>query len=156
MCLPQYLPGDPTPSEHLGTFGDIFLTGRWCCGAGVPLDRGHGCCETAFIAQDPSLKWRVMWSEMSGVCLRNPGHRTCFICRVLIFWVSEHLFSSVAQSCPTLWPHESQHARPLCPSPTPEVHSDSCSSSLWCHPAIYIIYKEMLLIHKKEWNNAIT
>ena len=29
-------------------------------------------------------------------------------------------FSSVAQSCPTLRPHESQHARPPCPSPTPE------------------------------------
>ena len=29
---------------------------------------------------------------------------------------------SVAQSCPTLWPHELQHARPPCPSPTPGVH----------------------------------
>jgi len=38
-------------------------------------------------------------------------------------------FSSVAQSCPTLRPHESQHARPPCPSPTPGVHSDSCPSS---------------------------
>ena len=33
-------------------------------------------------------------------------------------------------------PHESQHARPPCPSPTPSVHSDSCPSSQWCHPAI--------------------
>ena len=33
-------------------------------------------------------------------------------------------------------PHESQHARPPCPSPTPGVHSDSCPSSQWCHPAI--------------------
>ena len=45
-------------------------------------------------------------------------------------------FSSVAQSCLTLQPHESQHARPLCPSPTPGVHSDSRPSSQWCHPAI--------------------
>ena len=30
----------------------------------------------------------------------------------------------------------SQHARPPCPSPTPGVHSDSCPSSQWCHPAI--------------------
>ena len=45
-------------------------------------------------------------------------------------------FSSVAQSCRTLRPHESQHARPPCPSPTPGVHSDSCPSSQWCHPAI--------------------
>ena len=32
--------------------------------------------------------------------------------------------------------HESQHARPLCPLPTPRVHSNSCTSSRWCHPAI--------------------
>ena len=36
----------------------------------------------------------------------------------------------------SLWPHESQHARPPRPSPTPGVHSDSCPSSQWCHPAI--------------------
>ena len=33
-------------------------------------------------------------------------------------------------------PHESQHARPPCPSPTPGVHSNSCPLSWWCHPAI--------------------
>ena len=32
-------------------------------------------------------------------------------------------------------PHESQHARPPCPSPTPGVHSDSRPLSQWCHPA---------------------
>ena len=36
----------------------------------------------------------------------------------------------------SLQPHESQHARPPCPSPTPRVHSDSCPSSQWCHSAI--------------------
>ena len=36
----------------------------------------------------------------------------------------------------SLWPHESQHARPPCPSPTPGVHSDSRPSSQWCHPDI--------------------
>ena len=36
----------------------------------------------------------------------------------------------------SLRPHELQHARPPCPSPTPGVHSDSCPSSQWCHPAI--------------------
>ena len=33
----------------------------------------------------------------------------------------------------SLWPDESQHARP---SPTPRIYSNSCSSSWWCHPAI--------------------
>ena len=36
----------------------------------------------------------------------------------------------------SLRPHELQHARPPCPSPPPRVHSDSCPSSQWCHPAI--------------------
>ena len=36
----------------------------------------------------------------------------------------------------SLQPHELQHARPPCPSPTPGVHSDSCPSSRWCYPAI--------------------
>ena len=36
----------------------------------------------------------------------------------------------------SLRPHESQHSRPPCPSPTPGVYSNSCPSSQWCHPAI--------------------
>ena len=36
----------------------------------------------------------------------------------------------------SLQPHESQHTRPPCPSPTPRVHSDSRPSSPWCHTAI--------------------
>ena len=36
----------------------------------------------------------------------------------------------------SLQPHESQHARPPCPSPTPGVHPNSCPLSRWCHPAI--------------------
>ena len=36
----------------------------------------------------------------------------------------------------SLQPHESQHARPPCPSPTPRVYSNSCPLSRWCHPAI--------------------
>ena len=34
----------------------------------------------------------------------------------------------------SLWPHGLQHARLLCPSPTPRVWSNSCPSSRWCHP----------------------
>ena len=48
--------------------------------------------------------------------------------------------SSVQFNCSvmsdSLWPHESQHARPPCLSPTPRVHLDSRPSSQWCHPAI--------------------
>ena len=36
----------------------------------------------------------------------------------------------------SLWPHEPQHARPPCPSPTPGVHPNPCPWSRWCHPTI--------------------
>ena len=49
-------------------------------------------------------------------------------------------FSSVHFSCSvvsdSLRPHESQHARPPCPSPTPGIHPNPCPSSRWYHPAI--------------------
>ena len=50
------------------------------------------------------------------------------------------IFSSVQFShsvvSDSLWPHESQHTRPPCPSLTPEVQWNSCPLSQWCHPAI--------------------
>ena len=45
-------------------------------------------------------------------------------------------FSSVAQSCSTLRPHELQHARPPYPSPTAGVYPNPCPLSRWCHPTI--------------------
>ena len=35
-----------------------------------------------------------------------------------------------------LWPHELQHTRPPCPSPTPGAYSNSRALSQWCHPII--------------------
>ena len=49
-------------------------------------------------------------------------------------YTSDQISRSVVSD--SLRPHESQHARPPCPSPTPGVHSDSRPSSQWCHPAI--------------------
>ena len=46
----------------------------------------------------------------------------------------------------SLRPHESQHARPPCPSPSPRVHSDSRPSSQWCHPTILILGRPLLLL----------
>ena len=78
--------------------------------------------------------------------LISPLKRPCFCFRIVImFWtLFRHFvfilkivqFSSIAQLFPTLRSHELQHARPLCPSPTLGVHSNSCPSSRWCHPAI--------------------
>ena len=48
------------------------------------------------------------------------------------------LLASSVQWLSHVWlrPHESQHARPPCPSQNPRVYPNSCPSSRWCHPAI--------------------
>ena len=64
--------------------------------------------------------------------------------RRLCSWVSSlcgpeltpHSQFSQSVMSDSLWPHGLQHTRPPCPSPTPEVHSNSCPLSQWCHPAI--------------------
>ena len=51
-----------------------------------------------------------------------------------------NIFFSIQFSCSvmsdSLRPHEPQHTRPPCPSPTPEVHPNTCPLSRWCHPTI--------------------
>ena len=54
---------------------------------------------------------------------------------ISVLWTRKGQFSSVAQSCLTLC-DPMNRSTPPCPSPTPGVHSDSCPSSQWCHPAI--------------------
>ena len=61
--------------------------------------------------------------------------------KVIARWIFSSIQFNSIQFSPSvvsdsLWPHESQHARPPCPSSTPRVYSNSCSSSWWCHPAI--------------------
>ena len=67
---------------------------------------------------------------VSAECFRK------FSCLHLRYFIKYSLrFSSVAQSCPTLWPH-GLHARLPCPSPTPEAYTNSCPLNWWCHPTI--------------------
>ena len=73
------------------------------------------------------------------ICSCFPFWHTILI-YILLFLTYILQFNSVQFSCSvmsdSLWPHELQHARPPCPSPTPRVYSNSCPSSRWCHPAI--------------------
>ena len=54
----------------------------------------------------------------------------------MIFEIHSSVQFSRSVMSDSLWPHESQHTRPPYPSPTHEVHSNSCPLSQWCHPAI--------------------
>ena len=53
---------------------------------------------------------------------------------VALLYVSVQFSRSVVSD--SLWPHESQYPRPLCPLPTPGVYLNSRPSRQWCHPAI--------------------
>ena len=67
----------------------------------------------------------------------NPWMYT-HICIYMSIYV-EHIRSdqiSLSVVSDSLRPHESQHTRPPCPSPTPGVHWDSRPSRQWWHPAI--------------------
>ena len=56
---------------------------------------------------------------------------------IVIYAFDMNIISSVhSVMSDSLQPHESQHTRPPCPSPTPRVHSNSHPSRWWCHPAI--------------------
>ena len=66
---------------------------------------------------------------------------TSFLCTFLTLYVcANDSFSSVQFShsviSDSLQPHEPQHGRPPCPSPSPRVHANPCPSSQWCHPTI--------------------
>ena len=53
-----------------------------------------------------------------------------------MLWVVSSVQFSLSVVSNSLQPHESQHARPPCPSPTPGVYPNSCPLSQWYHPAI--------------------
>ena len=103
----------------------------------------------------PSSYWNTFLSCLPGLCatLAYPlPHWLLLLCPLhwhfLLYiskcWTVSVLgpspLSSVQFSCSvasdSLRPHESQHARPPCPSPTPGVCTNPCALSQWCHPAI--------------------
>ena len=74
-------------------------------------------------------------SSFSAFLIIHPNSTLCQNTTVTRYQSSSVQFSRSVVS-DSLRPHELQHARPPCPSPTPGVHSNSCPSSWWCHPAI--------------------
>ena len=89
----------------------------------------HGCFRQGFLSKESlSAKWQN-GSKSQFPQLQNG------MMQVFSTLLSSVQFSRSVVS-DSLWPHESQHARLPCPSPTPGVHSDSCPSSQWCDPAI--------------------
>ena len=76
------------------------------------------------------LLWRKVMTNLDSI-LKS---------RDITLSMKVHLVSSLQFShlvvLDSLWPHEPQHTRLPCPSPTPGVHPNPCPSSRWCHPTI--------------------
>ena len=68
-------------------------------------------------------------------CLVLPNSWVQHVLCVYVF-PSPSVQFSVSVVSDSLKPHEPQHARPPCPSPTPGVHPNPCPLSRWCHPTI--------------------
>jgi len=92
------------------------------------FDAGYRRLGAGALGWPRGMVWGGRWEGGSGW-----GTRVHLWQMHVDVWQDQISRSVVSDS---LRPHESQHSRPPCPSPTPIVHSDSHPSSQWCHPAI--------------------
>ena len=89
------------------------------CKKKIQLKNGQKICTDIFFSSKKLFRWPAdTWKGWS----------------ISLIISSVQFSRSVLSS--SLRPHESQHARPPCPSPTPRVYPNPCPSSWWCHPAI--------------------
>ena len=147
------------PGNKDGSLFDVPISGRWpplvlvqspahlhlyhgtfwnchnmlCCSSPwlwAPTVLGLLCRSCCLIAQlCPTLCNSMDWGMPSSSVLYYLPEFT----QIHVHWVQ---FSSVAQSRLTRRPHEPQHTRPRCPSPTPGVYPNSCPLRWWCHLTI--------------------
>jgi len=115
----------------------------WTLGLEDPLEK-------EMATRSSILAWRIPWTEEPGG-LHSMGwqrvrhdwvsnNKVTFIIYLMWGFPGGAQFNSVHFSLSvvsdSLRPHELQHTRPPCPSPTPGVHTNSRPLSRWCHPAI--------------------
>ena len=121
----------PCPSPTPGAYSNSCLSSHWCrptiSSSVIPLLFLHSIF--------PSIR---VFSNESVLCIRWPKYWS-FSSTISPQFSSVQFSRSVMSN--SLRPHESQHARPPCPSPTPGVHSDSRPWSQWCHQSYQWIFR---------------
>ena len=88
------------------------------------------------ILQARILEWVVFSFSRGSSQPRDQTQVSWIAGRFFTSWTTSSVQFSHSVLSDSLRPHESQHARPPCPSPTPRVHANSRPSNRWCHPAI--------------------
>ena len=104
---------------------DVFL--KLSCFFDDPEYVGNLISSSCAFSKTSLNIWKFTVHVLLKPCLENFEHHFTGICSVQ--------FSHSVMS-DSLQPHELQHARLPCPSPTPRACSNSCSLSRWCHPTI--------------------
>ena len=87
----------------------------------------------------PRIPFQVFHLPISDSFVKFKWHRSLWSLHLPLQQTSDQIRSdkiSHSVVSDSLRPHESQQAKPPCPSPTPRVHWDSRPLSQWCHPAI--------------------
>ena len=107
MCI--FLSGVLIPKKHISAYSFLIVCIFWLC-------------------DDNPFFINIVITD-------THGHTHVYLSVYVYVYISSVQFSCSVMS-DSLQPHESQHARPPCTSPSPGVHSDSRPSSPWCHPAI--------------------
>ena len=109
--------------SHLTVLHASYLPSTFAC----PRMLNHSCFSNHVLllnATSSAKNWFILFVFSNPICLKLLRFQ---------FILVQFSCSVVSDS---LQPHESQHARPPCPSPAPGVYSNSCLSSWWWHPAI--------------------
>ena len=115
-----------------GSFVHGILQARIMEWVAIPFSRGTS--RPRIKPRSPAMQADFLPSEPPGKPELTRSNSNFLFDNYTIIVLSVQFSHSVVSN--SLQPHESQHARPPCPSPTPGVHSDSRPSSRWCHLAI--------------------
>ena len=142
-------PSRSSGSSWLGSFSWLWKSGEVSLSVPLPGSPG-GKKHKAPKASSVLMDW---WTGSLSISPEKNFRALKYIVlpsRTIYSNWQEDQFSSVQFShsvvSNSLRPHESQHARPPCPSQTPGVHPNSRPSSRWCHPAISSSFGPLFLL----------
>ena len=147
MDCPWNSPGQNTGVGSLSLLQGIFPTQG--SNPGLPHCR-QILYQLSYKGSPRTLEWVAYPFSRGSSQPRNWTRVSCIAGGFFNNWAIREALYSVQFSRSVVFdslpPHELQHARPPCLSPTPRVHPNPCPSSRWCHPSNHLIICRPLLL----------